>query len=381
MLHTGRVVNPIKKGDTVTASVDYDRRHKIVSNHTMTHVLNLSLRHTIGDKTDQRGSVVDEKRLRFDFNANKPLNYKQLVGVERGVQDIIKAKLAVYDAEIPYKEANEISCLRAMFGEKYPDVVRVVTIGHSLADIMKSPKSDEWQKYSVELCGGAHLKNTGGAGDFLIVAEEGVARGIRRLVAVTGDEVSRLRDAEAQLEAEVQDVAKLSGKELTIAVARLGPTIDQAKIGYVKKKELNEVLKELNNRDKKAKKGNKAENKKKAVEDGTNLANKASGPVLVGSVDVGMDTKALKEGIMTAQKLKPDLPIAFFSASANKVLVMCSVPKSCKGLNAGKWVKEILSVVGGRGGGKANFAQGQGTDLSKLDEAMRVAESFATKLL
>ena len=139
----------------------------------------------LGASVEQKGSLVDSEKLRFDFSWNGALTAAQVEAVEQEVILQVNSKLPVYAVSVPLAEASQISSLRAVFGEKYPDPVRVVSVGVPVPELLADPTSEEWKKYSVEFCGGTHLTNTSEAEDFVLVEETGIAKGIRRIVGYT----------------------------------------------------------------------------------------------------------------------------------------------------------------------------------------------------
>ena len=164
---------------------------QVAPNHTMTHVLNYALRQIMGPEVDQRGSSVTEERLRFDFSSTRGLKTEEIVEVETIVNEVISSKLNVNAQVVPLEQAMEINGLRAVFGEVYPDPVRVISVGPTIEDILCDPKKADWTGSSVEFCGGTHLQNTGDAEAFVVTEETAVAKGIRRISAITG-EVARV---------------------------------------------------------------------------------------------------------------------------------------------------------------------------------------------
>jgi alanyl-tRNA synthetase len=219
VLHQG-VVNAGKsltKGQTVSAVVDMDRRNKILPNHTLTHVLNLGLRAVLDQPTvDQKGSLCDTNKLRFDFNCRKAVSDDQLQKAEAVVRQQIASELDVFTKVVPLASAMEITTLRAVFGETYPDPVRVVSVGKSIEDLLADPTNPEWMQYSVELCGGTHLRNTSTAGAFVIASEEGVAKGTRRVTCLTGAAAAKAVEDAAAFTARIEAAFKMSGAELAV---------------------------------------------------------------------------------------------------------------------------------------------------------------------
>lgn len=198
VLHTGYMkYGSFTKGDTVTCEYDEDRRGPIRNNHTGTHVLNYALREVLGDTVDQRGSLVAQEKLRFDFSHKQGVTDEELVTIEEKSTDYIRQNCTVYSQDVPLSIAREIEGVRAVFGETYPDPVRVVSVGVDVEDILKNVKDPAWRTVSIEFCGGTHVRSTGDIKDLVILEESGIAKGIRRMIAVTGNdayEVQRVAD-------------------------------------------------------------------------------------------------------------------------------------------------------------------------------------------
>jgi alanyl-tRNA synthetase len=212
----------ITVGDDLTLSVDYDRRALIAPNHTMTHVLNYALKSVlIGDSTssaealqgmvDQKGSFVDADKLRFDFSWNGALSVSQIARVETIVNERIRAELPVYAEVVPLAEASQISALRCVFGERYPDPVRVISVGQSVQALIADPKNAAWNDLSIEFCGGTHLSNTKDAEDFVLYEESGIAKGIRRISGFTRAGARQARAVAADIIAKLTALESLPG--------------------------------------------------------------------------------------------------------------------------------------------------------------------------
>uniref|UniRef100_A0A673NJ38 Alanine--tRNA ligase n=1 Tax=Sinocyclocheilus rhinocerous TaxID=307959 RepID=A0A673NJ38_9TELE len=185
VLHIGTVYGTLKVGDRLTLHVDEARRRPIMSNHTATHILNFALRSVLGE-ADQRGSLVAPDRLRFDFTA------KGAMTTDEVRCSVYVFHQPVYALDAPLAAAKAIQGLRAVFDETYPDPVRVVSIGVPVEELLADPNSPAGSLTSIEFCGGTHLKNSGHAAPFVIVSEEAIAKGIRRIVAVTGAEAQKV---------------------------------------------------------------------------------------------------------------------------------------------------------------------------------------------
>lgn len=186
ILHVGKVEGTFKVGDKVRLNIDEHRRTLIMKNHTGTHILNYALRAVVGDTVDQKGSLVAPDRLRFDFTAQGGMTGEQLKQTETICNGMIEKSLHVYAKEAPLADSKRINGLRAVFDEAYPDPVRIVSIGVSVEDLLKEPPKSDGREYSVEFCGGTHLKTSRHVDSLIVVTEEAIARGIRRVVAFTG---------------------------------------------------------------------------------------------------------------------------------------------------------------------------------------------------
>jgi alanyl-tRNA synthetase len=202
-------------GTTVSCTIDQPRRLAISSNHTMTHLLNSALRKTLSSNSllpiDQKGSLVTDDKLRFDFSYSKALTRDELVNIELSINSIIHQSLNVQTMETSLEKISQVNGLRAVFGETYTDPVRVVSIGASLDDLLRNPKANEWLDLSIELCGGSHLTNTSDAQLFRILEETSIARGVRRITAVTGRRAFEIESASKQL----KDLITTSQQELS----------------------------------------------------------------------------------------------------------------------------------------------------------------------
>lgn len=185
------------------------RRSPIRNNHTGTHILNLALREVLGDSVDQKGSLVAAEKLRFDFSHPKGVQDDELAKIEEISTGHIRQNLEVYSKEVPLEQAKKINGVRAVFGETYPDPVRVVSIGFEVDELLKDPDNKAWKEVSVEFCGGTHVQNTNDIKDLVIVEESGIAKGIRRIIAVTGQEAHRLQNIAKEFGVRLDKLEKL----------------------------------------------------------------------------------------------------------------------------------------------------------------------------
>jgi len=186
------------------------RRWPLRNNHTGTHILNFCLREVLGDHIDQKGSLVAPTKLRFDFSHKAPISVKDLATIEDQCNDWIKRNVKVFSKEMDLATAQKIPGLRAVFGEAYPDPVRVVTLAYSLDEITADLDNPKWRSTSVEFCGGTHVAKTGDIKDFVVVEESGIAKGIRRIIAITGEDARRASQLANESDARFERVSKLA---------------------------------------------------------------------------------------------------------------------------------------------------------------------------
>lgn len=388
VLHIGRIHRgELRVGDDVTLHLDGQRRLSVASNHTATHLVNLALREVLGGTVDQKGSMVADDRLRFDFTQSGAVTPEQLGEAEAIVRKAIKDDLPVHADLAPLEKAREISGLRAVFGEVYPDPVRVVSIGASVDDLLADPGNEKWANLSVEFCGGTHLVRTGEAREFALTQEEAVAKGIRRVVALTGGAAMAAHAAADQLGERIGKAAKLSGEDLKSEQAELATQIDELTLPAARKAELRAELGGLAEAIKRAEKAAAADRAKDAARQASVLADSAESaqePYCITTIDLGSDRGALQAAMKTITDRVPRKAVMLLSPDegSGKVAVVATVPKDLQGrLKAGDWVRHTVGVMGGKGGGKPDSAQGAGSDLGKVREAVREAQSFAGQKL
>ena len=330
----------LQVGATVEATVDASVRQSTALNHSATHLLHAALRQILGEHVSQKGSLVDSQRLRFDFSHFEAIKPEQLKALEDKVNAEIRANSAV-DIEETDIETAKTKGAMALFGEKYGDRVRVLTMGGG---------------FSVELCGGTHVKRTGDIGLFKIVSEGGVAAGVRRIEAVTGEQaLAYLNNAEDQLK-EAAALVKGSRDNL---LDKLGAMLERNRL-------LEKELEQL-----------KA---KAASATGNDLAGSA---VEVGGVKTlaahvnGMDGKAM---LSLVDQLKNKLGsgvILLGGVQDGKVVLVAGVTQDLTGrFKAGELMKQAATIVGGKGGGRPDMAQGGGSDADRLEEALAIAQVY-----
>ncbi|XBH99475.1 hypothetical protein VPH35_128787 [Triticum aestivum] len=374
-------------GDEVKCKVDYTRRSLIAPNHTCTHMLNFALKEVLGDHVDQKGSIVLPEKLRFDFSHGKPVQPEDLRKIEYIVNQQIKDELEVSAQEIKLADARRINGLRAVFGEIYPDPVRVVSIGRKVEDLLANPESKEWLSISTELCGGTHISNTGDAAAFALISEEGIAKGVRRITAVTAERASQAMKLASSIDTDINEASKLDGATLEKKIGSIKNTLDAAAIPAARKADLRGNVSKLEDQLRKEKKKICEENIRRAVKTAIDAAETALSegkPFCVTYADVGLDTTALREAVVKAMNHSSLLMMVFSTDEAsNKAAIYAGVPPNTpNGFKVLDWLTPSIAPLKGRGGGGKNgLAQGQGSDASRIKEAMELATQIASMKL
>ncbi|KAL1490632.1 hypothetical protein ABEB36_013293 [Hypothenemus hampei] len=394
VIHIGNIEGTLRKGDTVTLYVDSERRRLVMGNHTGTHVLNYALRKILGTEADQRGSLVAPDRLRFDFTNKGAMTVDQVKNVEQNSKDLILKNDKVYAKESNLATAKTIRGLRAVFEETYPDPVRVISIGIPVEDLEKDPFSPLGDGTSIEFCGGTHVKYAGHIGDFVISSEEAIAKGIRRIVALTGPEATRALKRNELLENRLNEIKSLiaednqgtKSKEHIKSIVELTDEVSQAVIPYWKKEEIRNHLKTLKkNLDDKERAAKAAIANKVVDEIKEFIKQNPNLPVLVKELKAFSNTKALDSALKQVRALSPVTAALFLSVDpeSNKVFCLSSVPKEAieKGLKANEWIQKIAEKLGGKGGGKPDSAQASAAYSGSIDEILDLANKFAESKL
>ena len=385
VLHLGHVTeHELRVGDHVTVTVEQKRRTPILANHTATHLLNFALREVIGPEEDQKGSLVAPDRLRFDFACSHAMSAEQIERAEAMVNQAIEGKLAVHAAVIPLERALAITGIRAVFGEKYPDPVRVVAIGVPVEEVSADPANERWRDHSIELCGGTHLGQTHDALRFVIVQEQALAAGIRRITAVTGPAALAAEEAGRNLEARLEQAAGLSGPELVEQVKEISCLLDDFTLRSVARGELTARLDELRAKAREVAQSRKAASQAGIVERARQVAATAQGPVIVEGFETA-DRDELMAAMDAIRARHAECAVMVFGrdVAQKKVAIVARVPDALikLGLKAGDWVREAAGACGGSGGGRPDMAQAGGNHPKKVPEAITAARAFAEKTL
>ena len=384
VLHIGRVNrDTLNVGDTVEAIVAHGVRDELRKHHTTTHLLNHALRAVAGPESDQRGSLVAADRLRFDYAATGPLTPAQLADLEARVQASIATNLEVFATDVPLDGAQAIAGVRAVFGERYPDPVRLVSIGASSEQLLADPKNATWEACSIEFCGGTHLTTTGDAEAFVVLSDQGLAAGIRRITALAGTAAKNAQATAAALDDRLRTAAEASDEDAATMLELLAADMDRATISSVARHALSEPLATVRAKAKAHQKATQANTRGAAVEHARTLAD-AEGDAIIGQFD-GADRDGLLAALDTIRSVRPDAAILLLGADhANgKVTIVANVPDDliARGLKAGEWVKAAAQACGGGGGGRPDSAQAGGKDPSKAGDAEAAARTFADERL
>lgn len=214
VLHTGHLkYGQLNVGDEVISSYDELRRWPLRSNHTATHILNFCLREVLGDHIDQKGSLVAPTKLRFDFSHKAQIALADLAKIESMSTDWIRKNVKVYSKDIDLNSGYKVPGLRAVFGEAYPDPVRLVVLGYDVDEVAKDLENPKWRSTSIEFCGGTHVAKTGDIKDIVIIEESGIAKGIRRITAITGQEAQEATRVANEFKSRLDTLEVSSGSE------------------------------------------------------------------------------------------------------------------------------------------------------------------------
>ncbi len=336
----------IRVGDTVTAAVDEQRRASICRNHTATHLMQKALREVLGEHVHQAGSYQDDKITRFDFTHFNAVTPEELVEVEKRVNEKIFAALPVTIQNLPIEEAKKMGAM-ALFGEKYGKVVRVVDAGG----------------WSVEFCGGTHVKNTAQIGCFKILSEASVAAGIRRIEATTGYGVLNLLD---------DRTAELANTAVALKANNMKDVAARAQAVTAELKEANKQLEIA-----------KAKLASSQIDGLFQNAVEVDGVRIVTVYLNGTTPDTLRSMMDKLRDKEPNAVGALIGTDGGKTTLAVGVGKNAlaRGLKAGALVKQIAAIAGGNGGGKPDFAMAGIRDTSKIDDALNAVEGIVKENL
>lgn len=343
--HIGKIVKgSLNVGDTVTAAIDVELRERIRRNHSATHLLQAALQRVLGNHVHQKGSLVNDNYLRFDFSHNQAITQEQIIEIENLVNRQIRRNLPVDIELMPIDEAKNKGAM-ALFGEKYDDIVRVLTMGD----------------FSIELCGGTHVDRTGDIGLFKIISESSIASGVRRIEATSGQNAMDLMHYESNLLTQIGQVVK---SDKSAVLTRIEQLLDQTK-------QLEKTIEQL-----------KAQ---KASQESAQLLNQCekinNTNILIAKLD-NIEAKVLRTMIDDLKNQLKTAVIILAAVNDGKINLAAGVTNDLiKNIKAGELVSQLALKIGGKGGGRPDFAQAGGMDLSALPEALSsVKKEISNKL-
>lgn len=336
--HIGKVVSgSFKTGENVATSVDKSKRMDAARNHTATHLLHSALKTVLGEHVNQAGSLVEADRLRFDITHFEPITKEELDKIEKMVNEFILESNPISATVMNINEAKKMGAT-ALFGEKYGDSVRVVSMGN----------------VSIELCGGTHLENTSQVGLFKIISEGGVAAGVRRVEAITGRMVYNYIIEKDNIISSVAEALKT--KEDNV--------LNKAETIIEENKELEKELHNI-----------KAKMSMQNADSVLDSKQEIDGVNLVTNKYEGMDMDTLREAADSLRDKLENGVVVLANVNEGKINFVATASKEAisKGVHAGNLVREVSKIAGGKGGGRPNMAQAGASDPSKLDEALSIA--------
>ncbi|KAI5450829.1 Alanine--tRNA ligase [Naganishia albida] len=381
VLHVGHLEQGrVHVGDEVTCTVDQERRRRLAFNHTATHLLNLALRETLGDHVDQRGSLVAPGKLRLDYTHNSRPTDEQLHRMEELVRISIGRGEKVYTGRVKLEEALEIPGIRAVFGERYPNVVRCVSIGSNIEHILPDIDNPKWRSTSIELCGGTHVENTKDIVEFVIVREGSIAKGIRRIVATTEAQARQALRVADELSVRLDSLAELESGEKDAALRGCSADLSEREAPLVKTNTLKARIK-VAQADCRAALKIAAAAKAKKVYDAIqrHFTENPTETVYIGILDLEGDGSTLNAAIEYGKKNDKAIYVFGVDHLSGKVLHQNFVPKDmvcCYELKASEWLMQVATQVGGKGGGNDNCATGSGSSLENIKEAAHQARVY-----
>ncbi|KAI9815650.1 MAG: Alanine--tRNA ligase [Phylliscum demangeonii] len=413
VLHTGCMkYGTLSIGDKVICEYDELRRWPIRNNHTGTHILNFALREVLGDSIEQKGSLVAAEKLRFDFSHKSGVAEGDLRRIEELCTGYIRRNEVVYAADVPLSQARQINGVRAVFGETYPDPVRVVSVGVPVPELLAQVSAPAWRRVSIEFCGGTHVAKTGDIKDLIVVEESGIAKGIRRIIALTGEAAHEAQRRAARFAEQLDRLALLpaDGHEKERALRRASVELSELVVSTLTKTQLRdrfgkmqrEVLEAQKTRQKAESKaaldavtayfrGPTTHDESKPKPDATpdSTPKKPSDAYVVLRLPVhSANPKVISDVINHVKTKLADKSVYVFAADAHKddedspptVAHGChlaAVQASGSGSgSAADWANVVTSVLGGKAGGKGPTSQGIGKEVDRLDEAVELAERW-----
>ncbi|KAI0106644.1 tRNA synthetases class II (A)-domain-containing protein [Daldinia grandis] len=390
IIHNGFLkYGELRAGDEVICEYDELRRQPIRNNHTGTHILNHSLREVLGEDVNQKGSLVDQDKLRFDFSHKAAVTLPELKKIEHLSNEYIRQNCKIYSKDVELDLAKKINGVRAVFGETYPNPVRVVSVGIDVDMLLEAPENPEWRKVSVEFCGGTHVDQTGIMKDLVVVEESGIAKGIRRIVAFTGDAAHRVQREAEEFSKRIAAIDALPfSPEKEAEVKQATVDLNNLVVSTLTKEDLKtrfaKVVKAVVDEQKKRQ---KAESKTALDTVSAHFAkdeNKEA-KYFIGHLPISANAKAVADVMNHFKSKDKDRSVYIFGGSKTEGAVVHGVyvgtHLTSQGVTAEKWAAAVTEVVGGKSGGKEPTRQGQGTNAEKIEDAVAVAEKWLAEKL
>ncbi|PKS09948.1 hypothetical protein jhhlp_004571 [Lomentospora prolificans] len=388
IIHNGYLeYGQLSAGDDVICDYDELRRSPIRNNHTGTHILNHSLRDVLGADVHQKGSLVDSDKLRFDFSHKTGVTLPELKKIEELSNEAIKQDLKIYAKDLDLDVARSIEGCRAVFGETYPNPVRLVSVGADIDKMVADPKNPEWRKYSVELCGGTHVEKTGAIKDFIIVEESGIAKGIRRIIAYTGDAARECQRIADDFSKRLDSLEKMAnGPEKEQAVKTTGVDLSQLTISTLTKDDLKKRFDKISQAVlAEQKKRQKAESKTAMDTVQEHFKKDEEAKWFVGRLPISANAKAISEVVNFYKTKDKERSVYLFGGSKEEGAVCHAVyvgtHLASKGVTAEGWATSVTDVIGGRAGGKEPTRQGQGSKPELIEDAVSTATKWLEEKL
>jgi len=379
VLHTievprGKIVCVGSKGRLF---VDMEARIPIMTNHTCTHILNHALLSVLGEGVNQKGSLVDAFKLRFDFSYNKNISMEEINKVETQCMDIIKRKLPVYSKVLEKDTAMKIKGLRAVFAN-YPKNVRVITIGKNIEELENDLNNPDNLKWSIELCGGTHMKNSSEAELLVITQVESVAQGIKRATAVTGSAAEYVLEEDKRLDKKLKIICELEDGPFEKQMEGLQQLIQKTVLPAKKAKHYKEIVDKLVLRRNDLKRARRVRCREqwKLLEE--KIKDDKNVKFVVTVFESGSDRGVLSDMVGYIKECRPDLPGMVVSTDQETVYIMSWAPKGKNNLHCGKWITEIKKICKGKGGGSQWSAQGS-AEVEYLKDIIKIGNEYGEK--
>ncbi|KAL4878259.1 tRNA synthetases class II (A)-domain-containing protein [Aspergillus karnatakaensis] len=322
VLHTGYMkYGSFAVDDTVISEYDELRRWPIRNNHTGTHILNFALREVLGDGIEQKGSLVSSEKLRFDFSHKSPITDADLAKIEDLSTQYIRRNGQVYSQDVPLSIARKIAGVRAVFGETYPDPVRVVSVGADINEILQNVEDPRWEDVSIEFCGGTHVQKTGDIKDLVVLEESGIAKGIRRIIAVTGEDAHEVQRVATDFEKRLDHLESLpSGPTKEQSAKQIQVELNQLSISALQKSKFRERFTQINKRILDEQKAQQKLESKKAIESITSYfeaAENAQKSWLIAKLPISANSKAVSESLTYVKTKLSDKAVYVLASSAS----------------------------------------------------------------